>query len=87
MANAYIHPFQTGHQYFSFYPYYLPSNYSNYYPRHYNRYYEPASHVTAKMGTIDIQDTTVNIFNTNNLIKLIAIVFLFMCVARFLFKR
>ena len=87
MSNAYIHPFHGQHQYFSFYPYYLPSYYSNYYPRHYNRYYEPVSHVTAKLGTMQIQDTTVDIFNTANLVKLVVIIFLFMLVAKAIFKR
>lgn len=41
MPNAYIHSFKPNHQYFSFYPYYLPSFYGNYYPRHFNRYYQP----------------------------------------------
>jgi len=87
MSNAYIHPFREQHQYFSFYPYYLPSYYSNYYPRHYNRYYEPVNHVTAKLGTLEIQDTTVDIFNMTNLVKLVAIVVFFMLIARALFKR
>ena len=87
MSNAYIHPFQGGHQYFSFYPYYLPSHYSNYYPRHYNRYYEPVSHVTAKVGNLHVEDVTVDIFNLKNLIKLVVIIFLFMFIAKTIFKR
>lgn len=87
MSNAYIHPFYGGHQYFSFYPYYLPSYYSNYYPRHYNRYYEPVSHVTAKLGNIEVTDTTVDIFNLNNFVKLIVVIFLFMFVSKMLFRR
>ena len=61
MSNTYIHPFHGQHQYFSFYPTYLPSYYSNYYPRHYNRYYEPVSHVTAKVGAMQVQDTMVDV--------------------------
>lgn len=87
MSNAYIHPFKAQHQYFSFYPYYLPSFYSNYYPRHYNRYYEPASHITAKLGNVHVNDVTVDIFNIKNFIKLIVIICLFMFVAKAIFKR
>lgn len=87
MSNAYIHPFREQHQYFSFYPYYLPSYYGNYYPREYNRYYQPVSYVNAKLGTLEIEDTTVDIFTFANLVKLIIIVIFFMMVARALFKR
>lgn len=87
MANAFIHRFRPHHQYFSFYPYYLPSYYSKYYPRHYNRYYEPVSHVVVKHGPVQIQDTTIDLFNFKNLVKLVIIIFLFAIIARTLFRR
>lgn len=86
MPNAYIHRFKQNQQYFSFYPYYLPAFYSNYYPRHYNRYYEPVSHVTLQKGPMHVQDTTVDVFNLSNLVKLVLIVFLFMFMAKALFR-
>lgn len=56
MANLHIHQFRPFGQYFSYYPYYLPSFYSNYYPRQYSRYYEPMNYITINKGPITTEE-------------------------------
>lgn len=87
MSNAYIHSFRPNHQYFSFYPYYLPSYYSNYYPKHYNRYYEPVSHLSLKKGPLYVESTTIDIFNVKNLLKILVIIAVIYFITKKLFMR
>jgi hypothetical protein len=42
-----IHEFHQMQEYASFYPYYLPSSYSDYYPKNFGRYYEPDVKIAA----------------------------------------
>jgi hypothetical protein len=40
-AQLNIYPFREQQRYVSFYPYYVPSGYTDYYPKKFGRYYQP----------------------------------------------
>lgn len=52
-AQLNIYPFREQQRYVSFYPYYVPSGYTDYYPKKFGRYYQPVTFEKAAIVSIE----------------------------------
>lgn len=52
-AQLNIYPFREQQRYVSFYPYYVPSGYTDYYPKKFGRYYQPITVEKAAIVSIE----------------------------------
>lgn len=53
-AQLNIYPFRQQQRYVSFYPYYVPSGYTDYYPKKFGRYYQPIT--VQKAAIVSVED-------------------------------